>query len=487
MKVHLNEELVLTSLAILQPASATETVAFLIEAFPSLVGQVTDPTIESLFRKWSENQLILLVAKSPQQFSLTARGNERLSLKARRYRDKVRMFLLKSCRYSRLYQSGEVGQELAGVSPALDSRTITKESARPNGSAANSPAFRLRVVGRPIWPRLAKQLNLAGSDQTSPDSSYRYYSFSSLELLWRAAGTADISEGIGIREIAVALGISPHLISACIHAPANHYRHFTIPKKSGGERTISAPRVFLKVIQYWTLDYLLFNLRTHSSCHSYQQGRSILSNAIPHIGTRYVANVDIENFFGSITKNRIAQLLTKRNIPARTAHFIASISTLDGALPQGAPTSPQLSNAFLYEFDRQMSQLTIEHKLNYSRYADDITVSGEDLSKVRYVIGKIGPLLKVEGLVINESKTRVISQGGQQRVTGVIVNTMALPPRKLRRRVRAMFDQARKNPTAFRDRAHELRGYLGYLESFPDLSPRLNGTEYRRILAELEN
>ena len=129
MKVQFNEELGLLALGIVQPATTAETLGFLLESFPSLRERLSEPQIDELFRKWSEQRLIMQVAKGPQLFSLTAHGNDRLSTRARRYRDKTRIFLLKAIRSSRLLRSGEVSQELAGASPAPDLSTTIKEGA----------------------------------------------------------------------------------------------------------------------------------------------------------------------------------------------------------------------------------------------------------------------------------------------------------------------------------------------------------------------
>src|SRR5699024_8414757 len=103
-----------------------------------------------------------------------------------------------------------------------------------------------------------------------------------------------------LQQLALAIGVSPRLISAIIHQRHKHYREFELRKKGGGSRTIHAPRFFLKTIQYWLVTYILGDLRIHPCCHAYSRGRSILTNALPHVRKRYVANLDIRSFFDSV-------------------------------------------------------------------------------------------------------------------------------------------------------------------------------------------
>ena len=181
----------------------------------------------------------------------------------------------------------------------------------------------------------------------------------------------------------------------------------------------------------------------------------------------------------------IVDRLIKQRIPLQTARMIAAVATLNGVLPQGAPTSPQLSNLVLFDFDRSLLRVARERNLSYTRYADDITLSGNDLIQVREAIQTAEMLLKELGLVVNNDKTRIISRGGQQRVTGVVVNEKPQPPRKLRRRVRAMFHNALKNPTEYKERIAEMRGYLSYFASYPELANQEKLDEYRAILKQL--
>ena len=151
-----------------------------------------------------------------------------------------------------------------------------------------------------------------------------------------------------ISQLALAIGVSPRLLTSFTHKPENHYRTFKIGKKGGGEREISSPRFFLKTVQYWIKSYILCHVKIHESCHAYLRGKSIISNAEGHVGKKFVANIDIENFFGNITRDHVFRLLKKNDVGEKLSGSVAGLVTLDGCLPQGAPTSPDISNAFLY-------------------------------------------------------------------------------------------------------------------------------------------
>jgi retron-type reverse transcriptase len=239
-------------------------------------------------------------------------------------------------------------------------------------------------------------------------------------------------------------------------------------------------------VQYWLLDYFLWRLPVHESCHSYQKERSILTNASLHVARAYVSNIDIENFFGSIDANMVREMLNRHGFGRQFSHAISRLVTLANGLPQGAPTSPVISNSFLYEFDKALTHFAAANRLVYTRYADDITISGEERKAVIKAIKYAEKLLRELGLRLNDKKTRIASQGGQQKVTGLVVNTKPQPPRKLRRRIRAMFHQADLKPEQHKDRKSKLQGYLSYLQSFPALENSDELKAYKRVIRKLK-
>lgn len=214
------------------------------------------------------------------------------------------------------------------------------------------------------------------------------------------------------------------------------YKTFTIPKKSGGVRTISAPVKMLKSFLTYT-NVILQSLYDAPECVTgFVPGRSIVDNAQKHVGMNYVFNTDIKDFFPSISKSRVWATLKvppfcfNDTIADAIAGLCCTYVSLDGiqdniALPQGSPCSPILTNIICHNLDRRLTNLAKRLGLNYSRYADDIT-----FSSMHNVYQKGGEFLKglydiVEGqrFTLNEKKTRLQKKGARQEVTGLIVNS----------------------------------------------------------------
>lgn len=240
-----------------------------------------------------------------------------------------------------------------------------------------------------------------------------------------------------------------------------HYIRFNLPKKTGGFRLISAPMPQLKAAQHWILGNILQKITVHEAAHGFVQEKNIVSNAEPHVGAKIVVNFDLKDFFPSISFPRVKGVFRSLGFSEAIGTLFALICTapdveeveIDGKtyfvaigerhLPQGAPTSPCLTNILCKRFDKGLSTLAKNYEFSYTRYADDLTFStqndGEKLSdfinKVRYVVEK-------QGLTINENKTRILRRGRQQEVTGIVVNDKISIDRKLLRKFRAVLHQA---------------------------------------------
>ena len=370
MKVRFNEELLLWAIGVLQPASVGDAIAFIREIFPEVQSLPRIKDLDPVVSRWLDGRYIIRVHGKSRLYSLSYIGNHRLSIPLRRHRDKTRLFLLKSARDVRFAVSGEAQKGMAGASPAVKGSSDTQEGSRPISS--DGVPRQPRNPARTYGTRVIKQLNVqVGSKPRSPDTFFEYYSFPTVAAVHAAGDGQAAADDLSITDLAVSIGISPRLLTSFTHKPARHYRQFEIGKRGGGIRLIHSPRTFLKVVQYWLLDYALHSLPVHDSAHAYRVNHSILTNAAPHVGRRFVANIDIENFFGSITKSAVERLLVESGFGVLFSNSIAKLTTLDDALPQGAPTSPRLSNSFLYTFDTDMKTYTDHTGVAYTRYADD--------------------------------------------------------------------------------------------------------------------
>lgn len=228
------------------------------------------------------------------------------------------------------------------------------------------------------------------------------------------------------------------------------YRHFTIPKKGGGERQISAPVPGLKSI-LMSLNTVLQALYEPSShVMGFVPGRSVVDNAKMHIGQTYVYNLDLKDFFPSIDKSRVWKRLTlpPMNLSSELAHLIAGLCTMrleEGesvryVLPQGAPTSPVITNMICDSLDRQLAKLARRFGLRYSRYADDIT-----FSSMHYVYSEKGKFVRevrriIEGqnFTINPHKTRLQHPSQRHEVTGLVVSDKVNVTRQYTRELKTL-------------------------------------------------
>ncbi len=235
-----------------------------------------------------------------------------------------------------------------------------------------------------------------------------------------------------LNDLASLLGVKSSSLRHYCHAKP--YRTFLLAKKAGGYRAISAPTGALKTIQRRLAAILLEVYGTRAPVHGFALDRSIKTNAASHVGRQYVFNLDLENFFPSIHYGRVQGMFTSKpySLPQPVAKAIAQIVCHSGSLPQGAPTSPIISNMICGGMDAKLKLLARQHQCRYTRYADDLTFSfnGDnfpaDISTPAGTGWLPGPELeatiKAEGFSINSSKNKMRRAGSRQVVTGLIVN-----------------------------------------------------------------
>lgn len=216
------------------------------------------------------------------------------------------------------------------------------------------------------------------------------------------------------------LECSKEELRAYMYNKDSNYRSFEIPKKSGGTRLIEAPTEPLKIIQRWVLDNILCNVSISSHAFGFRKENSILDNAKIHKKQDCVINVDIADFFPSIKGLEVYKVYRYLGYTKQVSSILTLLSTKDDSLPQGAPTSPYLSNIICRKLDKRISKLAQAIGANYSRYADDITISGS--MDIKNYLGTIKKIIVDEGFCINSKKVRIQFQNQRQTVTGLIVN-----------------------------------------------------------------
>lgn len=195
-----------------------------------------------------------------------------------------------------------------------------------------------------------------------------------------------------------------------------------IPKKSSGFRTIEAPSVRVKGIQAWILRNILDKVVSSPYSTAYKKGCSIVNNINPHQDGLFFLSFDLKDFFPSIQERRIVGIFSALGYSRGISVFLGHLCTYKGHLPQGAVTSPSLSNMVTYTLDLRLGGYAGKKKFAYTRYADDITFSSGNrnvLSSSRRYIEKI---IKAEGFRINEEKTHFSGPGTRCLVTGLVKN-----------------------------------------------------------------
>ena len=318
-----------------------------------------------------------------------------------------------------------------------------------------------------------------------------------------------LREARSLSDVARLLSFQPKSLAYILHKqpPTTRYYVFHVPKRSGGQRTISAPCDSLKLLQHNLAELLqdcldelaAANKRSDRASHGFVRNRSIFSNALQHRHRRWVFNLDLEDFFPSINFGRVRGYLAKNRdfeLNLAVATVVAQIACFENSLPQGSPCSPVIANLICHVLDMRLVKLARDVGCTYSRYADDLTFStnkkgfppeialpvdidgqGSHLwlpgDSVRRVVERYG-------FRINAKKTHVMYRSSRQEVTGLIVNQKVNVRSEYRHGVRAMVDklvksgsydvlgEVKKDGVTVIDRRpgslDELHGMLGFID-----------------------
>lgn len=255
-----------------------------------------------------------------------------------------------------------------------------------------------------------------------------------------------------------------------------YYRSFQLAKKSGGKRTILAPRRFLKAVQKYILHQILERQPLPPCVIGFVRKKSIVDNASIHVGAAFILNVDVKDFFPSVKEKQATSIFAGMGFPKGMSQVLSRLCTFNGSLPQGAPTSPYLANLAFSEVDQTIMKLAHAEKLKYSRYADDLTFSGPRPISNNF-LARLTEILSRYGFELNSKKTRFAKPGQGKYVTGFVINERVQPRRVQRRRIRAMFHNASLHPRKFRKEAAVLLGWSSFVHTYD----KAKGNEYLRI------
>lgn len=253
-----------------------------------------------------------------------------------------------------------------------------------------------------------------------------------------------------VSDIANLLEIPTGQLLYILYRKKDNYRTFEMEKKSGKKRIINAPNGGVSILQEKLKPIIEYFYRPKKSAHGFIKGKSIITNANMHTKKKFVVNIDLENYFDSITFARVYGIFKSKpfNFAHPAATVLAQLCTHNGKLPQGACTSPILANLASTSLDKQLTQLAGRKNISYSRYADDITFSYNQ-AKVIEVVEKnedgsfaisetIDNIISKNGFKINHEKFRVQTKNTRQSVTGLVVNEKVNIDRKYIRITRSM-------------------------------------------------
>jgi retron-type reverse transcriptase len=297
---------------------------------------------------------------------------------------------------------------------------------------------------------------------------------------------ADIATFVGLAE--------RRLIWLCYQPDdpdVDHYHRFTIPKRNGEPRPISAPKVDMRAAQRIIQREILAKVPIHDAATAYRPGASIVTNASRHTGRAVVIRLDIADFFPAITRKRVKGMFASFGYSEGVAAVLALLTTdeprdraleaTDACLPQGACTSPAIANIICTRLDARLAGLARKHGFTYTRYADDMTFSHPAAdAPVGRLISSAVHILGAEGFAPNSAKARITRAHQRQIVTGLLVNNGVTIPRADLRRFRAILHSAerdgfeRASLTLGRDVREYARGYLAFIQMVePDKAEQL--------------
>ena len=222
------------------------------------------------------------------------------------------------------------------------------------------------------------------------------------------------------------------------------YYVFPINKGNNKKRWISAPQKEFKHLQNTLLHKILYKAPVHDCAHGFVPNRSIVTNARPHIQKKWVANFDIHSFFPSTKIQAVYEAIQKNfDFSQSLSSLLATLLTLKGELPQGAPTSPHLANLVMWDVDTILNAYSNKNQLTYTRYADDLTFSGANIP--RSIQNDIRDILSPFGYRLAYKKSKILGQHKRQMVTGLVVNEKLNLPRPMRKKLRAIIHDIKTN------------------------------------------
>ena len=287
---------------------------------------------------------------------------------------------------------------------------------------------RNRIMAETWESLFIKQANREGHSQPYIDECLRYKS---------ALDARNMPIIFDVGHLACHIGWSENgLYYLLSHIDAN-YETYGIRKKSdpNSTRTITAPSASLKQVQWWVYNSLLTrDERISVYAQGFVERRGIKTNALPHEGAVWLLTLDLKDFFDNIYANRVYNYFVSLGYEAKVCWALTAICTYEGHLPQGAPTSPYLSNLLSREMDEEIAHYCAANGLVYSRYADDIAISSNARNRIPSV-NEIRQIVEQNGFKLNHKKTKLQHKGQKMEVTGLTIGAGVHVPKSYRNEI----------------------------------------------------
>lgn len=297
---------------------------------------------------------------------------------------------------------------------------------------------------------------------------------------------ADLTD---LSDLARRLSVNEVDLQAIAQTPSLYYRRKDKVKSDGRRRTFYIPQGDLKKIQGAIAKRLLTSLPLHRAIHSYRKGRSTLTNARVHLGRPFMVKLDIEDYFPSISRDRVFKLLGRLEFSGQIARMLAVLTTFKNQLPQGAPTSQVIANLVFDEIiKKRIAPLCEIHNLEVTVYGDDLTISGS--KRVRGLKRLLERIIAEEGFKVSTkpSKNQLLGEDDQKIVTGYVLKGDKLDvPKSHYRKVRAIIHNCLKTGWAsqfgcdVKNAKLRLRGMIEYIRKVNPLRGGQLMRDFERI------
>lgn len=297
------------------------------------------------------------------------------------------------------------------------------------------------------------------------------------------------------------LRISSNLLYSMLKYKSRFYTIASIPKKNSLEmRKIYKPNYSLKLVQKFILVEILEKITTSKEAFAFKKNNKstqefygIKYNAMEHIKNEYIYEFDLKNFFPSITKKKVFYLFINLGYNQKVANILAELCTIDDILPQGSVTAPYISNLICLNLDRKLKEKCDERGITYTRYADDLTFSSNDLEKLKEIKKIVAQEVKKFNFVLNNKKTRLMILGNKRVVTGILLQNKKLYVKKtLKKKVRSMiFNSIMKKDYS---NLNKINGYISFISHIEEdynekISNYINHIEKKviKIISDIKN